>query len=168
MNQGVLDNAEADFYKDDVFEQFGSPGDGIEGNNDKIHHQSGLSAVDGDPVGALSDERLAKMSIKGLNKYIRSLSQDQTAAIRKRRRILKNRKYALKCRRKSAEKRVGIEEENAVLEAELFQAKQELRRVAEERDRYKTKYQQLSDTFSALRSAALAGENLLGWLVEIG
>lgn len=85
----------------------------------------------------LSDDKLEKMSIQTLNKF------------RKRRRVLKNRKYALKCRKKGSEKTDNVTEENAALELKILKAKEELRKVASERDEYKLKYERLNETVIA-------------------
>ncbi|KAJ7374834.1 hypothetical protein OS493_005186 [Desmophyllum pertusum] len=90
------------------------------------------------------------MSIQALNKQFRHLPECLIQRIRKRRRILKNRKYALKCRKKGSEKTDNITEENTALELEIFKAKEELRKVTSERDEYKLKYVRLSTTFDCL------------------
>lgn len=103
-------------------------------------------------VTQLSDEKLEKMSIQSLNKQFRQLPEALVLKLRKRRRILKNRKYALKCRKKDSEKTGNITEENANIEMEIFKAKQELRKVASERDEYKMKYTQLNAKLMAWHS----------------
>ena len=101
-------------------------------------------------MAKLSDEKLEKMSTRDLNKQLRQLSEELVQKYRKRRRILKNRKYALKCRRRVSEKRNSIAEQNAALELEICRAKEELRKVTSERDEYKQKYVRLKTMFSAI------------------
>ena len=101
-------------------------------------------------MAKLSDEKLEKMSIRDLNKQLRQLPEELVQKYRKRRRILKNRKYALKCRRRVSEKRNSIAEQNAALELEICRAKEELRKVTSERDEYKQKYVRLKTMFSAI------------------
>lgn len=103
-------------------------------------------------ITKLSDEKLEKMSIQAFNKQIRQLPEALMRKFRKRRRILKNRKYALKCRKKDSEKTGNITEENANLELEIFKAKEELRKVARERDEFKLKYTRLNATLIARHS----------------
>ena len=100
----------------------------------------------------LSDEKLEKMSIQTLNKKFRQLPDVLVRKFRKRRRVLKNRKYALKCRRKDSEKTNSVTEENSALELAIFKAKEELRKVASERDEYKLKYESLNESLIACNS----------------
>ena len=71
-----------------------------------------------DLVPTLNDGKLEKMTIKELNKYIQGIPKQQAQKIKKRRRILKNRKYALKCRLKTVQKRTKMAEENKSLGGE--------------------------------------------------
>lgn len=96
-----------------------------------------------DSVPTLSDGKLEKMTIKELNKYIQGIPKQQAQKIKKRRRILKNRKYALKCRLKTVQKRTKMAEENKSLEKRISAAKEELKTVTKQRDYYKSKYLQL-------------------------
>ena len=97
----------------------------------------------------LSDKKLEKMSIKELNDYTRPLPKQQTQELKKRRRILKNRKYALKCRLKSITKRQNMAEENQSLEKELSATRGKLNTILDERDYYKSKYVHLCSRVSA-------------------
>ena len=96
-----------------------------------------------DPVPTLSYGKLEKMTIKELNKYIQGIPKQQAQKIKKRRRILKNRKYALKCRLKTVQKRTKMAEENKSLEKRISAAKEELKTVTKQRDYYKSQYLQL-------------------------
>ena len=87
----------------------------------------------------LSDENLEKMSIRDLNKHLRQLPKEQVKRYRKRRRILKNRKYALKYRRNDSGKGSNIAKQNVSLELEICLTNEELRKVICERDEYKKK-----------------------------
>ena len=93
----------------------------------------------------LSDGKLEKMSLQTLNKK----SDTLVRKFGKRRRVLKNRKYALKSRKRDSEKTDNVTEENAALELKILKAKEELRNVASERDDYKLKYQRLNETLLA-------------------
>ena len=100
----------------------------------------------------LSDEKLEKMSIQTLNKKFRQLPDVLVRKFRKRRRVLKNRKYALKCRKKDSQKTDNVTEENSALELAISKAKEELRKVASERDEYKLKYERLNQSLIACNS----------------
>ena len=93
----------------------------------------------------LSDVKLEKMSLQTFNKK----SDTLVRKFGKRRRVLKNRKYALKSRKRDSEKTDNVTEENAALELKILKAKEELRNVASERDDYKLKYQRLNETLLA-------------------
>lgn len=107
-------------------------------------------------VPKLSDKKLEEMSIQDLNKQFRELPEGLVQRYRKRRRILKNRKYALKCRQRSLERRDNIAEQNAALELEIFRAKEKLRKVTNERDDYKQKCARLNAMLSTSQSLAMA------------
>lgn len=97
----------------------------------------------------LSDKKLEKMSIKELNDYTRLLPKHQAQELKKRRRILKNRKYALKCRLKSITRRQNMAEENQSLEKELSATRGKLKTILDERDYYKSKCVHLCSRVSA-------------------
>ena len=115
----------------------------------------------------LSDKKLEKMSIKELNDYTRPLSKHQAQELKKRRRILKNRKYALKCRLKSKTKRQNIAEENRSLEKELSATRGKLKTILDERDYYKSKFVHLCTRVSRLvcsPSTARRASKVACWL----
>ncbi|XP_068670784.1 transcription factor MafA-like [Montipora foliosa] len=91
----------------------------------------------------LSDKELEKMTMKELNNCIKGIPKLQAQKIKKRRRILKNRKYAFKCRLRCHEKKTKMSEENASLEREVSATKAKLQRILNQRDYYKSKYLQL-------------------------
>ena len=99
------------------------------------------------------DEYLERTSIQELNKKLRRLPEGLIQKFRKRRRILKNRKYALKCRQKGIERQSYIAHENAALEREILQANMELRKVTQERDKYRQKYERLIGAVSTLNTS---------------
>lgn len=102
----------------------------------------------------INDDYLEKTSIQDLNKKLRRLPEGLVQRFRKRRRILKNRKYALKCRQKGAERENNIAQENASLQLEILQANDKLRKVAEERDEYRQKYARLKAAVSTIQTTS--------------
>ena len=117
-----------------------TPGSKTKRKSDSKRNQNKINKGS-DPVPTLSDGKLEKMTIKELNKYIQGIPKQQAQKIR--RRILKNRKYALKCRLKTVQKRTKMAEENKSLEKRISAAKEELETVTKQRDYYKSKYLQL-------------------------
>lgn len=111
----------------------------------------GKKAVSGVFLPTLSDEELEKMSIQDFNKYLRLLPADFMKKFRKKRRVLKNRKYSKTFRQRGSEKKNNIDAENRALEFAIFQAKEELRKVVKERDEFKQKYTALKRTVTVLR-----------------
>ena len=112
----------------------------------------------------ISDSELERMSIQDLNKRIRNLPKGKKQAFRKRRRILKNRKYALKCRRKGSMETMGIAEQNKVLQQEIDRVAKELKRVVNERDEFKLKCSRLSEILSAKQRSSTQRIRLEGKL----
>lgn len=111
----------------------------------------GKKAVSGVFLATLSDEELEKMSIQDFNKHLRLLPADFIRKFRKKRRVLKNRKYSKTFRQRGSEKKNNIDAENRALEFAIFQAKEELRKVVKERDEFKQKHTALKRTVSVLR-----------------
>uniref|UniRef100_A0A670I7K0 MAF bZIP transcription factor A n=1 Tax=Podarcis muralis TaxID=64176 RepID=A0A670I7K0_PODMU len=80
-----------------------------------------------------SDDQLVSMSVRELNRQLRGFSKEEVIRLKQKRRTLKNRGYAQSCRYKRVE-----------------QLKQEVSRLAKERDLYKEKYEKLAGrTFAA-------------------
>lgn len=122
-------------------------------DDEQSHQQRGATAF----IASLSDEKLEKMRIQDLNKHLRRLPDSLITKVRKRRRILKNRKYSLKFRQKGCERKNSIAAENSALEFEICQAKETLRKVRKERDEYKQKYTRLKRTVAAANSQNVEG-----------
>ncbi|XP_068713475.1 neural retina-specific leucine zipper protein-like [Montipora foliosa] len=105
-------------------------------------------------IAKFSDETLEKISIQDFNKQLRQLPEGLKQKYRKRRRILKNRKYALKCRRKGSEATDNIAEQNRALELEISRVSEELQKVTNERDELKVKCARLNAMLSGMQSPA--------------
>uniref|UniRef100_A0A670I7E8 MAF bZIP transcription factor A n=1 Tax=Podarcis muralis TaxID=64176 RepID=A0A670I7E8_PODMU len=81
-----------------------------------------------------SDDQLVSMSVRELNRQLRGFSKEEVIRLKQKRRTLKNRGYAQSCRYKR----------------QVEQLKQEVSRLAKERDLYKEKYEKLAGrTFAA-------------------
>lgn len=99
----------------------------------------------------LTDDYLEKATIQDLNRKLRRIPKELRQKFRKRRRILKNRQYSLKCRKNGAVRQNKIAKENEALELELLQAKEELRKVIEERNYYHKRCSELKTSISAVQ-----------------
>lgn len=127
----------------------------------KNRHQKDLNLLSSEAVAKLSDERLEKMSIQDLNKLLRQLPVGLVQSYKKRRRILKNRKYALKCRRRVSDKGIVIAQQNMALQLDISRAKEDLRNITRERDEYKEKYARLNKMVAAMQSSQMAASKHL-------
>ena len=87
-----------------------------------------------------SDEALVKLSVRELNKVLRNVPGDIRMRMKQRRRLLKNRGYAQKCRnRRICSQKIYCEQNE--------QLKNMVERMKEERDMYKMKYEHLKAIF---------------------
>ena len=74
---------------------------------------------------SITDDALIRLNVKDLNKLLNSLSAESRNKLKRRRRILKNRGYAAKCRTKRLSEIEILEIEKQKLESEIKQMAQE-------------------------------------------
>ena len=91
----------------------------------------------------LSDEEIKNLRVQELNKILRGMPQDEVANIRRKRRNLKNREYALTCRQRRLQLHEDLINENKFLKRQLQDDREKLRKVAVERNAYKRQLLQL-------------------------
>jgi len=95
------------------------------------------------PVG-LTDDQLVDMSAKEVNR-LRGLTKQELKTIKKRRRVLLNRRYARKSREKRLDAQTSACTEKENLLVQMNEVKEELKSTQCERDMYKEKYLELRE-----------------------
>ena len=98
-------------------------------------------------VKEISDEEIQSLRLQELNKLLRDLPRDEVARIRKRRRNLKNRGYALTCRLRKQREHEDLINENTSLKRQLEDERKKLKNVWNEKEEYKRKYAKLQSAF---------------------
>ena len=94
-------------------------------------------------IDEICDEEIKNLRVQELNKLLRGMAQDEAAKIRRKRRNLKNRGYALTCRKRRLQLQEDLINENNILRRQLEGNRVKLGIVTKERDAYKRKYLQL-------------------------
>ena len=98
----------------------------------------------------MTNEELKSVPIIELNQMLRECTETEAQEIRRRRRSLKNRDYALSSRQKRVEERDALERGNEKLKSQLSGAREEQARIIAERDTYRKKSEVLEAAWSRL------------------
>ena len=104
-------------------------------------------------IEEISDEEIKNLRVQELNKLLRGVPRDEAVKIRRKRRNLKNRGYALRCRMRRQQFQEDLFNENQLLKRQLEDDKETLRKLLKERNIYKRKFLQLQ---SACRGEYMA------------
>lgn len=110
----------------------------------------------------ISDDDLRNLPVKKLNQKLRDLPKIEAVKMRKRRRSLKNRGYALNCRNKRVNENEELQITNTKLLREVEKIKDELSKAIKERDTYKQKYERINNVFSTLCTTSAMSTMKLG------
>ena len=106
----------------------------------------------------ISDDKIKNLRVKELNELLRNIPCDKAAKIRRRRRNLKNRDYALTCRLRKQREHEDLMNENTSLKKQLEDGKWKLLKVLNEKEAYKRKYLQAQQAFTTYRQRMGASE----------
>ena len=124
------------------------------------------SSVSGDDESSsrdakeITDEEIANLRVSELNKYLRKIPWDEAARIRKRRRNLKNRGYALTCRLRKQQEHEDLINENTSLKKQVEDGKWKLLKILKEKEAYKRKYLQLQQSLAVPKQGMEASQAL--------
>ena len=98
-------------------------------------------------IEEISDEEIKNLRVQQLNKLLRGVPRDEAVKIRRKRRNLKNRGYALRCRMRRQQFQKDLFNENQLLKRQLEDDREKLRKVLKERNIYKGKLLQLQSAY---------------------
>ena len=112
----------------------------VNNNDDDATSESEGESVSPREAKEISDEKIKNLRVKELNKLLRNIPSEEAAKIRKRRRNLKNRGYALSCRLRKQREYEDLINENILLKKQLEDGKWKLLKVLNEKEAYKKKY----------------------------
>lgn len=115
------------------------------GGKDEDSDEEDVISNPGTPknIEEISDEEIKNLRVQELNKLLRGVPRDEAVKIRRKRRNLKNRGYALRCRMRRQQFQEDLSNENQILKRQLEDDREQLRKVMKERNVYKRKFLQL-------------------------
>jgi chaperonin cofactor prefoldin len=100
-------------------------------------------------VSRVSDDQLTQMSARDLNKYFKEYSPTVISQLKKKRRTLKNRGYALNSRMKRVQQKTELEVEKINLQDQVKDLNTEVEQLKKELDSYKRKVATLEGLLTA-------------------
>ena len=100
----------------------------------------------------ISDEALLNLSVKDLNKLLKSLTSEDRNKLKKRRRILKNRGYAANCRTKRMSQKEILQYKKEQLECDI-------RHREHANEMLRLKLNSIKERFSDLQTYAILLKN---------
>lgn len=118
-------------------------------------------------IRGINDEDIKNLRVGELNKRLRGLSREEAASIRRRRRNLKNRDYALACRQRRAQTNCYLFNENKKLKKQLEDLIGTLERAVEERNAEKRRFLEVQSLCGQAGLVVLNSEPALSVLDEI-
>jgi len=118
---------------------------------------TGEDALDVAAVG-FTDDQLVDMSAKEVNR-LKGLTKQELKTIKKRRRVLLNRRYARKSREKRIDAQTSVCMEKENLLQQMNEVKKELHTTRSERDMYKEKYLELREILTSSLSRTVKTES---------
>ncbi|XP_078364700.1 transcription factor MafK-like [Oculina patagonica] len=108
----------------------------------------------------ITDEQIANLRVSELNKRLQNIPWDEAAKIRKRRRNLKNRGYALTCRLRKQREQEDLMNENTLLKKQVEDGKLKVLKIWKEKEAYKRKYLLLQQSIAVHKQGMEATESL--------
>jgi len=140
QNNKIADDDDDDQSERDVQDLFDGVNPEVNNNDDDTTSESEGESVSPREAKEISDEEIKNLRVKELNKLLRNIPSEEAAKIRKRRRNLKNRGYALSCRLRKQRQHEDLINENTLLKKQLEDGKWKLLKVWNEKEAYKKKY----------------------------
>uniref|UniRef100_F6WVZ0 BZIP domain-containing protein n=1 Tax=Ciona intestinalis TaxID=7719 RepID=F6WVZ0_CIOIN len=124
--------------------------------------QSGQSVI-------FSDEELLNLSVRDLNRHLRSLSPEESRRLKQRRRTLKNRGYAASCRIKRLTQKDELDIERIQLQNEVDRVTQENQRMKLELEAFQKKFHDLEQFAKSIGkgSSSYTGDGNVPTLLQV-